>query len=108
MMSMHAEVVKQPLAELLREITQAHFLCALAAPEALVVLRERRERIGGLLLLCSEQEPHPGAALLLEHVQLVGAAELAWIEQAITVLQDSGCPPEAWGENVGGAERAGA
>jgi hypothetical protein len=39
-MGVHAERVEQPLTELLQETTQAHFLHALAVPEALVVLRE--------------------------------------------------------------------
>jgi hypothetical protein len=107
-MSMDGKVIKQPLAELLRGIIQAHFLRVPPAEVTLVVLRERRERIDGLLSLCSGQEHHPCAALLLKHVQLVGAAELAWIERAITVLQDSGSPAEAWGENEGNTKRGGA
>lgn len=99
-MSVHAERVERPLAELLQETTQAHFLHALAVPEALVVLRERHERIRDLLQLERGQEQHPCAALLLNHFQLMLVAELAWIERAIAVLQESrsSSNPE---ENVG-------
>ena len=88
-MSVHAERIEQPLAELLQETIQAHFLHALAVPEALVVLRERHGRIRDLLQLDSGQEQHPCAALLLDHFQLMLAAEQAWIERAIAALQGS-------------------
>ena len=104
MMSAHSEMVEQPLTELLQETAQAHFLHVLEVPEALVVLRERRERIRCLLPLSRGQEQHPCSALLLDHFQLVLAAELAWIEQAIPVLQGSGSRPEEGAENVGSAE----
>src|SRR5438105_14189208 len=105
-MSVHAERVEQLLAELLQETTLAHFLHALAVPEALVVLRERHGRIRGLLQLDRGQEQHPCAALLLDHFQLMLAAELAWIERAIAALQGSrsSSNPE---ENVGSGGNGG-
>jgi hypothetical protein len=105
-MSVHAERVEQPLAELLQETTQAHFLHALAVPEALVVLRERHGRVRDLLQLDCGQEQHPCAALLLDHFQLMLVTELAWIERAIAVLQArrSSINPE---ENVGSGENGG-
>ena len=107
MMSAHSEMVEQPLSELLQEIAQAHFLHALAVPEALVVLRERCEQIRGLLPLSRGQEQHPYSALLLDHFQLMLAAELAWIERGLAVLQGSGSHPEEGVENMGNAESRG-
>jgi hypothetical protein len=101
-----SEMVEQ-LVTLWRETTQAHFLHALAVPEALVVLRERRERVQSLLPLSSGQEQHPCTALLMDHFQRMLAAELAWIERAIAVLQGSGSRPDEGTENVGNAESRG-
>ena len=95
-----SEVV-EPLGALWQETTQAHFLHSLAVHEALVVLRERREWIRGLLPLSSGQKQHPCSVLLLDHFQLVLAAELAWIERAIIVLQGSGSHPEKGVESIG-------
>ena len=107
MMSVHSEMVEQLLAELLRETKQAHFLHSLAAHEALVVLRERRERLRCLLQLPSGQEQHTCSALLMDHFQLLLAADLAWIERAIAVLQGSGSHPGEGVENVESAESRG-
>lgn len=101
-----SEVV-EPLGALWQETTQAHFLHSLAVHEALIVLRERREWIRGLLPLSSGQKQHPCSVLLLDHFQLVLAAELAWIERAIIVLQGSGSRPDEGTENVGNAESRG-
>ena len=94
-----SEVV-EPLGVLWQETTQAHFLHALTVQEALVVLRERREWIRGLLALPSGQERHTCSALLMDHFQLLLAAELAWIERAIAVLQGSGINPDEGVENA--------
>ena len=101
-----SEVV-EPLGALWQETTQAHFLHSLAVHEALVVLRERREWIRGLLPLSSGQKQHPCSVLLLDHFQLVLAAELAWIERAVAVLQGSGSRSDEGTENVGNAESRG-
>ena len=104
MMSVHSEMVEQPLVELLQETSQAHFLHALTVQEALVVLRERCERLRCLLQLFSGQEQHAGSTLMMDHFRLLLAAELAWIERAIAVLQGSGCNPA---EGVESAESRG-
>jgi hypothetical protein len=94
----------EPLAALWQETTQAHFLNALTVPEALVVLRERRERIHHLLPLAGRQQRHSCSALLIDHFQLVLAAELAWIERAIAALQGS---DSCLDKEVGGVESRG-
>ncbi|HEX4202701.1 MAG TPA: hypothetical protein VHZ51_00550 [Ktedonobacteraceae bacterium] len=80
-------LVEQPLTKLLQETTQAHFLQTLALQEALIVLQERREHLHNLLQLSNGQEQHPCSALLLDHVQMMLAGELAWTERAITALR---------------------
>lgn len=97
----------EPLVTLWQETTQVHFLHALAVPEALVVLRERRERAHSLLPSSSGQKQRPCSELLMDHFQLMLAAELAWIERAIAVLQGSGSRPDEGRENVGNAESTG-
>jgi hypothetical protein len=84
------EATQQALVTLWKEITQAHFLQSLTIPEALVVLRERREHLHRLLQPDSGQEQHTSSALLLAHFRLLLTAELDWIEWALAILQRSG------------------
>lgn len=58
-----SEVV-EPLGAFWQETTQVHFLHALAVPEALVVLRERRERVHSLLPLSSGKNSTPALRYL--------------------------------------------
>lgn len=82
------EKIEQSLAELLQETRHAHFLHALTAPQALIALRERRNQLQRLYQLCGETGYAPCAALILDHLHVLLATELAWVEQAIALLSE--------------------
>lgn len=101
MTNVPAEKIEQSLAELLQETRQAHFLHALTGPEALVVLRERHNQLQLLRQLARETEHSPCAAVILDHLHVLLATELAWVEQAIALLQESESYLETGMERLG-------
>jgi hypothetical protein len=82
-----ASTIEELIDHLLRETAQAHFLHTLTADEALVMLDQQRDQLRRLLSAHPAQAQPGAEELLLEYFQLRLAAELAWSERAITVLQ---------------------
>lgn len=79
------------LATLWHEVAQAHSLHEQTTVEALVVLERRHEMVMRLLGQKDAQpQIHDGAALLMmDHFSTLLKAELAWLEQTLSMMQAS-------------------